>query len=180
MAARPAMNNSQPGPLNSRRQSSVPLAWDLTRRDRATSFPTFRQKPRSWPANKQRIVRLTEWPHTRFAVELRPVGKQDPTREGVDQPSRRNPFSVLAVLSEVAKYIPDLIASLRWRPDHLDVIPIGKHLAAAPPHAIAQRGVDVPRRGDREALHPTGQRSRVLGLDEQVHVRALQRDVHDP
>jgi hypothetical protein len=64
--------------------------------------------------------------------------------------------------------------------DHLDVITIGKHLAAAPARTLSERGVDVPRRRDCEALHPAGERHLVIGLDEQVNMRALQADVDDP
>ena len=86
---------------------------------------------------------------------------------------------VLAVVAPVRQDVPDRLARLRGRPDHLHVIAIGEHLAAAAPRAIAQRGVDVPGRRDRETLHPEAMRHLVLGLDHQVHVRALQRDVND-
>jgi hypothetical protein len=45
---------------------------------------------------------------------------------------------------------------------------------------ISQRGVDVPRRGDLEALHPAGERGPGLRLDQHVHVSSLQADVNDP
>jgi hypothetical protein len=60
------------------------------------------------------------------------------------------------------------------------VIPVGEHAAVAPLSAVTQRGVDVPRRRDQEALHAASERSRVISLDDHVHVRALQRDVYDP
>jgi hypothetical protein len=60
------------------------------------------------------------------------------------------------------------------------MIAIGEYLAAAPPHTIAERGVDVPRGRDQEALHPAGERPGVLRLHEHVDVRPLQADVHDP
>ena len=68
---------------------------------------------------------------------------------------------------------------LRGRRDHLDVIAVREHLASPPLPGGAERGVDVTRRRDLEALHPAGERALVLGLDEQVDVGALQRDVHD-
>jgi hypothetical protein len=68
----------------------------------------------------------------------------------------------------------------RRRRDHLEVVAVREHLAAAPLHAVSERGVDVPGRGDLEALHPAGKRSLVLGLDEHMHVGTLQADVHDP
>jgi hypothetical protein len=37
----------------------------------------------------------------------------------------------------------------------------------------------VPGRRDQKPLHPAGQRGLVLGLDDQVHVGALERDVDD-
>ncbi|HEX8107071.1 MAG TPA: hypothetical protein VF516_05045 [Kofleriaceae bacterium] len=60
------------------------------------------------------------------------------------------------------------------------MIAIREHLATTAPRSIPERGVDVPRRRDRETLHPACERSLVIGLDDQVDVRALQGDMHDP
>jgi hypothetical protein len=83
------------------------------------------------------------------------------------------------VLAEIRQRVLDRVPRLRGRRDHLDVIAIREHLAAARPSAVAERSVDVTRRRDRKALHPAGERGLVLGLDDQVHVVALQRDVDD-
>jgi len=72
------------------------------------------------------------------------------------------------------------MARLRRRLDHRQMVPIGEDLAAPPALAIPQCGVDVPRGRDHESLHPAGERCLVLGLDQQVHVVALQADMNDP
>jgi hypothetical protein len=62
------------------------------------------------------------------------------------------------------------------------MVPVGEH-AAAPPRpalAFADRRIDVLGRGNLEALHAGGQRTLVIGLDEQVYVVALDAELHDP
>jgi len=59
------------------------------------------------------------------------------------------------------------------------VIAVGEDLAAPPAHAIAERGVDCPGRGDLEALHAQAERRLVLGLDEHMQVRSLDAHVND-
>jgi hypothetical protein len=82
--------------------------------------------------------------------------------------------------AKIRQHVPDGVARPRRRGDHLDVISIGEHLAPPPALAISQRGVDVPRCGDLEALHPAGERGLVVGLDQHVHMSSLQADVDDP
>jgi hypothetical protein len=62
------------------------------------------------------------------------------------------------------------------------VIAIREHRASAarPRSILADRRVEVLGGGDLESLHPRSQRALVLGLDEQVHVRALNAEVDDP
>jgi hypothetical protein len=60
------------------------------------------------------------------------------------------------------------------------VVSIDEHLAAPPATSVAQRRIDIPRGRDLESLHAPRKRELVLGLDQQVHVRALDTDVHDP
>jgi hypothetical protein len=60
----------------------------------------------------------------------------------------------------------------------LPVTSVGSAVAAM--RATAERGVDVPRRGDLKPLHAAGERGLVLGLDDHVDVRALQAEVDDP
>jgi hypothetical protein len=72
------------------------------------------------------------------------------------------------------------MARLPRRCDHLGVIAIGEHLAAAPPPAVSQRSVDVPRRGDLKSLHPSAERRLVIGFHQHMHVVALQADMNDP
>src|ERR1041384_1774814 len=72
------------------------------------------------------------------------------------------------------------MARLPRRCDPLGVIAIGEHLAAAPPPAVSQRSVDVPRRGDLKSLHPSAERRLVIGFHQHMHVVALQADMNDP
>ena len=67
------------------------------------------------------------------------------------------------------------------RGDDLGVIAIREHRASAarPRSILADRRVEVLGGGDLEALHPRRQRALVLGLDEQVHVRALDAEMDD-
>jgi hypothetical protein len=62
------------------------------------------------------------------------------------------------------------------------MITIGEHRAPPPRPglALADRRVEVFRGRDLKPLHPRRQRALVIGLDEQVHVRALDAEVHDP
>ena len=68
------------------------------------------------------------------------------------------------------------------RGDDLGVVAIREHRAPAAwtGLALADRGVEVLGGRDLEALHPPRQGLLVEGFDEQVDVRALDADVHDP
>ena len=71
---------------------------------------------------------------------------------------------------------------LRGRRDDLRVIAIRKH-GASPPGSgatLADRPVDVLRSRDLKPLHPRRECGLSTGLDEQVHMRPLNRDVDDP
>jgi hypothetical protein len=60
------------------------------------------------------------------------------------------------------------------------VIAISEHRAAATPRTDREHSVHMPAGRDREALHAARKRKLVLRLDEHVHVRPLDADVHDP
>jgi len=51
--------------------------------------------------------------------------------------------------------------------------------ASTPVPVRTERRVDMPRRGDLEALHAASERYLVVGLDEQVHMGPLDAEVHD-
>jgi hypothetical protein len=74
------------------------------------------------------------------------------------------------------------MSGLPRRSDDLGVIAIGEHGAtpARPGLGLADRRVEVLGSRDLKALHPRRQRSLVVGLDEEVHVVALDAEVHDP
>jgi hypothetical protein len=67
------------------------------------------------------------------------------------------------------------------RGDDLGVVAIGEHCASTsrPGLAAADRGVEVLGRRDLEALHARCERVLVVGLDEQVEMRALDAEVDD-
>ena len=57
------------------------------------------------------------------------------------------------------------------------MIPIREHASSSTAAPVSQRRVHVASDRDLEALHATRERGLVLGLDEQMHVRALDADV---
>ena len=73
-------------------------------------------------------------------------------------------------------------ARLPRRGDDLGLVAIGEHGAspAWPGPALADRRIEVLGGRDLKALHPRPQCLLGVGLDEQVDVRALDADVHDP
>ena len=73
------------------------------------------------------------------------------------------------------------MACLPRRGDDLGVVAVREHRAPAPQArlALADRRVEVLGGRDLEALHAPGQRQLVIGLDQQVHVRALDAELHD-
>jgi hypothetical protein len=73
------------------------------------------------------------------------------------------------------------VPRLRGRGDDLGVIAIGEHGAptARPWFALADRRVEVLGGRDLEPLHARRQRALVVGLHEQVHMGALDADMHD-
>ena len=79
------------------------------------------------------------------------------------------------MLSPVVEDIRDRVPNLRRRLQLRRVIAI-RERAASPPH----QGVQPPCRGDGEAAHPARQRVLVVGFDDEVQVRALDRYVTDP
>ena len=141
---------------------------------------TFLEQPALGPPHHHRIVGLADRPHPGLAFQLLPVGEQDRCREGVDEPRARQTVAVFSMLPPVSHHVSQGVARSRGRRDHLDVVAIGEHPAAAPARTAPERGVDVPRRRDQEPLHPTGKRGLVIGLDKQVNMRSLQADVYDP
>jgi len=72
------------------------------------------------------------------------------------------------------------VAGARRRRDHLEVVAVGEHRATATSFAVAQDRIDVPRRRDLESLQPARKLAGVVGFDQQMDMRALQADVHDP
>jgi hypothetical protein len=89
----------------------------------------------------------------------------------------RSPRDYWPVNQDVRQRVP----RLRWRGDDLGVVAIGEH--GAPPTrpwlALADRRVEVLGGRDLEPLHARRQRALAVSLDEQVHMCALDADVHD-
>jgi hypothetical protein len=77
------------------------------------------------------------------------------------------------VAAPVVENIRQRVARVASRLDLRCLIPIRENLAAA---AIAR--VDCARRVDREALHAACECARIGGLDEQVQMIALDRQVN--
>src|SRR5262249_8525994 len=130
-------------------------ARNLARRDQpARALPALAEQPALRPPHQQGIVSLADRPHPRLSLQLGPVGKTDRTRDRVAQPCTRRSVAILPVLAEVRQHVPDRVAGLRGRRDHLDMVTICEHLAAARPLTVTERTVDVTRRRDCKALHP--------------------------
>ena len=71
--------------------------------------------------------------------------------------------------------------SLRGRPDDLGVIAIGEHGSSTAIGLVAaDGGVEVLGSRDLEALHARRQGGLVVGLDDEVEMRALDAEVDDP
>ena len=66
--------------------------------------------------------------------------------------------------------------------DDLGVIPVGEHRTSATllRAVLADRCVEVLGGRDLKALHPRGERTLVVSLDEQVQVIALDAEMYDP
>lgn len=73
------------------------------------------------------------------------------------------------------------MAGLRRRRDDLGVVAVRKHRAPPPRPGpvLADRSIEVLGRRDLEALHPLSQRRLVVGLHQQVDVRALDAEMDD-
>ena len=119
-------------------------------------------------------------PHRR-ARERLPAVEAHGARERVELPRPRARRLVLAMVSPVVEHVRQAVPHLARRAQDPRVIAVREHRAvAALAGARADHVVDVPRRRDQEPLHPVRQRAPVLGLDDQVQVRALHAQVHDP
>jgi hypothetical protein len=97
------------------------------------------------------------------------------------QPSRSS-HAILGVLAPVVHDIRQRVPRLsRTRDDHR-MVAVGKHRSASPwsRPALADRHVQMLRRGDLEALHAPREGGLVLRLDQQVNMRALDTEMHDP
>ena len=73
----------------------------------------------------------------------------------------------------VLEHVPDRIGGLARRGEQLRVVAVGKH-RALPAHHLVERA----RHPDFQPLHRPAQRLRVGGLDDEVRVVALHREVH--
>src|SRR5712691_8749838 len=74
----------------------------------------------------------------------------------------------------VSQHVRDGGGSLGGRAQHVCMVAIRKHLPAA-----LERAIHGSCDADGESLDPAGERNRVACLDDQVHVVALYREVHE-
>jgi hypothetical protein len=74
------------------------------------------------------------------------------------------------------------VPGLRRRRDDLGVVTVGEHGASAarPRPVLADRGIEVLGRRDLKALHPRREGTLAVGLHEQMQMRSLNAEVHDP
>lgn len=79
------------------------------------------------------------------------------------------------MLPSVEQNIPETGSDLSWRPERAAVIAICEDSTTPP-----KRPIDSLCQPDADALHPAAERPGAVRLDEQMHVVALKRIVHDP
>ena len=78
------------------------------------------------------------------------------------------------MLAPVQQHVDEAIAHLPRRPQRPAVVALRPHATPTP-----ESPVDRFRQADAEPLHPPSERLRPLGLDEQVYVVRLDREMHD-
>jgi hypothetical protein len=93
-------------------------------------------------------------------------------RERVDA---RRRAAIFAMLAPVLQHVAGRVADLARAREHLGVVAVGKHGAAA-----AERTVEPPRKRDLECGDPGPKRVLVLRLADQVQVVPLNRQIDDP
>ena len=102
--------------------------------------------------------------------------REPPARRcGIDPGNRGRAAALLGKMAaRIQQYIGDRVPDLARSPQHVDVAAITEHAAGASKHAVhAARKA----RGDR--LEPAREVPRATRLDDQVHVVALDRIMHE-
>jgi len=87
--------------------------------------------------------------------------------------SRLRPTELSKMASAVVEHVRKRVSNLPWRPELLDVIPVGEHGAPPPLEHLVERLAHP----NRKPLHPPRKRAPVRRLDDQVQVPALHRPV---
>ena len=96
---------------------------------------------------------------------MRRIGRRG--REPID------PGNVRQMVPMILEHIGDRARDLRGRGEWPREVMVGKDAAAA-----AHQAIECPRHADGQPLHAAGERYLCVRLDDEMHVIALQREVH--
>jgi len=144
------------------------------------SAPALFEHPRAREPDQQALVRRWRQCPERPVFALLPPVEEDAARERIKFPRLGDARAILFVMSPIVEHVRERAPRQHRRFQDPHMVAIGED-ASPPtrPQALRNSPIDLFGRGDLERLHALRERPRILGLDDEMKVRALNAQVDD-